>query len=212
MSSNFIKYKTVVVLLSLFSALNCFSQNETSQWKMQFGFGFNKPIDNLKQDDYFAKSVNFPSINLGINYMFKREIGAKLDFSYNRAGHADESLEFKINYSRVNVQLIYDFTYIMSFLPSQMAVLGHVGPGISFSKPLGNFSENKYTFPNVTGGLEVHYGIARTVSVFADFSYAMSLSGKEKYDPNIDGFSFNGDLIALTFGISVSLSGCYYCE
>jgi hypothetical protein len=212
MSSNFTKYKSVFLLFLLFGTLHTFSQNETSQWKMHLGFGFNNPLDDIKEDEFFAKNVNFPSINLGINYMFNREIGAKLDFSYNRVVHADESAEFKFNYARINAQLVYDFTYLMSFLPRQMAMLGHVGPGISFTKPLGNFIENKYTFLNAAGGLEIHYGIARTVSVFTDFSYVLNLSGKDKYDPEVDGFSFNGDLMALTFGISVSLSGCFYCE
>jgi hypothetical protein len=195
-----------------FISIGSFSQTETNQWKFQIGFGFNNPIDDVKEDDFYSEYVNFPTINMGVQYMFKPQLGAKIDLGYNRAVNGSGSPEFKFNYSRVNVQFVYDFTYIMHFLPQQMAVLGHIGPGVSFTKPLGVYAENKYTFLNVLAGLEVHYGIARTVSVFGDFSYAMGLSGKDKYDPEINGFSFNGDLMFFSVGISVSLSGCYYCE
>jgi len=212
MASNFVKYKNVFFLFVFFSTISCFAQTETNQWKFQIGFGFNNPIDNAKEDNFYTKYVNFPTINMGVQYMFKPQLGAKIDFGYNRAVSGEGSPEFKFNYSRVNAQFVYDFTYIMQFLPQPMAVLGHIGPGVSFTKPLGSYAENKYTFLNLLAGLEIHYGIARTVSVYGDFSYAMGLSGKEKYDPEIEGFSFNGDLMYVTIGISVSLSGCYYCE
>ncbi|NND52359.1 MAG: cell envelope biogenesis protein OmpA, partial [Flavobacteriaceae bacterium] len=57
-----------------------------------------------------------------------------------------------------------------------------------------------------------HFGVARTVSVFGDLSYALGLSGKDKYDPAVDGYSFNGDLLYAAIGVSVSLSGCYNCD
>ncbi|NND25545.1 MAG: cell envelope biogenesis protein OmpA [Flavobacteriaceae bacterium] len=212
MTSNFNKYKVVLIfVLCSFSFLS-FSQEETSTWKMQIGFGFNNPIDNIDDDNFFSKYLNFPTINLGVQYMFKKEYGAKFDFGFNRSVNGDGSPEYKLNYSRINAQFVYDLTHIMRFLPPQMAVITHIGPGISFTKPLGSYVENTYTFPQAMAGLEIHYGIARTVSVYGDFSYVMSLSNKEKYDPAMDGFSFNGDLIHFTIGVSVSLSGCYYCD
>lgn len=93
-----------------------------------------------------------------------------------------------------------------------MTIVGHVGPGVSFTKPLGSFSDNTYSFFNLLGGLEVHVGVAQTVSLYGDISYVMGLSNAQKYDPAVDGFSFNGDLLYVSVGVSVSLSGCYYCE
>ena len=144
--------------------------------------------------------------------MFTPEMGAKIDFGYNRSVNDKDSPDFKLNYSRINAQFVYDFKSMMTFLPSQMVVIGHIGPGYSFTKPLGSFSENKYSFLNAMAGLEFHYGVARSVSVYADLSYIMGLSGKDKYDPALDGFSFNGDLLTITVGVSVSLSGCYFCD
>jgi hypothetical protein len=78
-------------------------------------------------------------------------------------------------------------------------------------KPLGNYADNNLSFLNLMGGLEIHYGLSDTMSVFTDISYIYG-SGKD-FDPLTDGFgSFNGNLTTITFGVSFSLSGCYYCD
>lgn len=208
-----ITFQKPAFFLVFFSILNfsLLAQTETSEWKLQLGVGINNPIDDIENDGYYAKSANFPTINLGIQHMFHDHFGAKLDLGYNRANDADGSLPFKLNYTRINAQGVYDFTYLLPFIPIQMATLVHAGPGISFTKPLADLTENKYTFLNVLGGLEVHYGVSRSFSVFGDVGYALSLSGKDKYDPDVNGYAFNGNLFYVTFGVSVSLSGCRTC-
>ncbi|MBT8258425.1 MAG: porin family protein, partial [Bacteroidia bacterium] len=96
------------------------SQPETNQWKFQFALGVNSPIDNMESDGFEFKSINFPSINLGLQHMLTPEWGAKLDFSYTRSGHDDNSPEFKLNYTRINLQAVYDFNGAMNFLPRRM--------------------------------------------------------------------------------------------
>lgn len=192
-------------------AFQAVSQRATEQWKGQVSIGVNNPIENDQNGAYFSKYINFPTVNLGIQHMFSEQLGAKLDFGFNRSSNDDESPEFKLNYSRVNVQVVYNFSELLSFLPERISVIGHAGPGVTFTKPLGNFSENTYTYLNVLGGFEVHYALSETLSVYSDLGYALSLSGAEDYDVNVDGFSFNGDLIYLSFGVSFSLSGCQYC-
>ena len=186
-------------------------QSKTSEWKLQLAAGINNPIDDVENDGYYAKSVNFPTINFGLQYMYHDHFGAKLDLGFNRASEADGSLPFKLNYTRINAQGVYDFTYLLPFIPMRMATIVHAGPGISFTKPLGNLTENKYTFLNALGGLEIHYGISRSFSVYGDVGYALSLAGEDKFDPLVDGYAFNGNLFYVTFGVSVSLSGCRYC-
>lgn len=187
------------------------SQRATEQWKAQVSIGVNNPIENDQNGDYFSKYINFPTVNLGIQHMFSEQLGAKLDFGFNRSSNDEESPEFKLNYSRVNAQIVYNFSEILSFLPERISVVGHAGPGVTFTQPLGNFSENKYTYLNALGGFELHYALSETLSVYSDLGYALSLSVAEDYDVNVDGFSFNGDLIYLSFGVSFSLSGCQYC-
>lgn len=207
------KYKRLL-LSFVFSSIMFFSfaQRDTEKFRLQFAVGVNNPVDNGENDGYFSKSINVPTVNLGFTYMFKPNLGAKLDFGFNRSKSADESLEFKLNYTRVNAQIVYDFTDAIGFLPEPMSINAHAGPGISFTKPLANHSENKYTYMNVLIGMEVHYKISRKLSVFGDIGYVKGLSSKDKYDVDIDGYSFNGDLVYATVGLSVALSGCRYCN
>lgn len=200
-----------LLFLTLMTTSLSFAQRDVEKWKLQVALGINNPIDNGENDGYYSKYVNFPSINLGVQHMFSERWGAKLDFGYNRASNAENSLPFKLNYTRINAQVVYDFDNLLTFLPPKIGVVGHAGPGVSMTKPLANFANNTYTYLNALGGLEVHYRVSESVSVYVDGSYALSLSGKDKYVLATDGFSFNGDLVYVAFGVSISLSGCHYC-
>ena len=202
---------TLSILLIGLMTFSGFSQSETSTWKAQIAFGINSPSQNAFVSTFEAKPINFPTISLGIQRMFSRTLGAKLDFGYNRITHAKNSPEFKVNYSRVNAQVVYDPTNILTFLPRKFAVIAHAGPGYTFVKPLGDYVDNKTSFLNVMAGLEFHYGVTESVSAYLDTSYIYAFSSD--YKNNIDGFgTYNGNLLTVSIGISISLSGCYYCE
>ncbi len=214
MTSNFKTYKKVFLLhgFMLISFIG-FTQADTNKWKLQLAFGINYPNIDGFVSGFEAKPLNFPTINLGVQHMFTKTKGLKLDFGYNRFSSADNSIEFKTNYSRINAQFLYDGTMVFGFLPSQVGLIGHVGPGFSIVKPLGNYGDNKTSFLNVIAGVEIHYNVSGTFSVYTDISYIYSFSGNETYDPISEGFgTFNGNLFAVTIGVSVSLSGCYYCD
>jgi hypothetical protein len=214
MTSNFKKYKKVVLLLGLILILvKGHTQSETSKWKLQLAFGFNYPDVDGFVSGFEAKPINFPTINLGVQHMFTKTEGVKLDFGYYRFSNTNTSAEFKTNYSRINAQFVYDTTKFFGFLPTQIGLVGHAGTGISFIKPLGNFGENKTSFFNAIAGVEIHYNISETFSVFTDLSYVFSFARNETYNPISEGFgTFNRNLFAVTAGVSVSLSGCYYCD
>ena len=189
---------------------NLFAQRETNKWKAQLALGVNSPSQSGFVDSYQGKSLNFPTVNLGLQNMFKSKLGAKLDFNFNRISNDDSASEFKLNYSRVNAQLVFDPTNNLYFLPERMGVVLHAGPGYSFVKPLGNYGDNKLSFLNIMGGLEVHYGLTERMSLYADASYIMEMA--KDFEPLTEGYgSFNGNLLTLTFGITFSLSGCQYC-
>lgn len=210
----FNKLKQLVLILFLGSySLLGFAQSETSKWKVQIAFGFNYPDVDGFVTGFEAKPVNFPTINLGVQHMFKQNMGAKLDFGYNRFSNAENSSEFKTNYSRINAQFVYDPTNQLRFLPGPIGLVAHAGPGMSFIRPLGNYGDNKLSFFNGLAGMEIHYRISQTVSVFTDVSYIMSFSGDKVYDPISEGYgTFNNNLFNITLGLSVSLSGCQYCD
>lgn len=202
------KHKLLLVIV-LFTTVS-FAQKSTNKWKAQIALGVNSPSQSGFVVGFESKSVNFPTVNAGFQRMFKPQLGAKLDFGFNRFSNEDNSPEFKINYTRINAQLVYDPTESIGFLPQRIGLIAHAGPGYSFVKPLGDYSGNKVSFLNVMAGLEVHYALSEYMSLYTDVSYILGF-GKD-FDPVINGFgSFNGNLLTITFGITFSLSGCHYC-
>lgn len=203
------------VLAFLTSSLT-FGQLKVEKWKLQVALGVNNPIDN---DDpaFYSQYVNFPSINLGVQRMFYRNWGAKLDLGYNRSSNGGGSEPFKLNYTRINAQAVYDFKDVFTFLPDPIGIVGHAGPGVSITNPMVDTANSPYgnlnaTYLNMLAGVEVHYRLSKTLSVFVDGSYALALSSKNKSDVNSKGqFSFNGDLIYASIGVSISLDTCNYC-
>lgn len=201
--------KIWLVVTAFFYAVSGAAQGDTRTFKAQFALGVNSPSQDGFVSDFQSKSINFPSINLGLQYMFKPKWGAKLDFGYNRFSDSEDSPEFKVNYTRINAQLVYDASALTSF-SRRIGMFLHAGPGYSTIKPLGNFGENKTSYLNALTGLELHYGISDKLSLYLDGSYVFGFA--DNFNPISDGYgSFNGNLLTITIGASISLSGCYYC-
>ena len=201
--------KLILILVFASYSFLGLSQGDTKTVKAQFALGINSPSSNGFVEGFESNSVNFPTINLGIQYMFAPKMGAKLDLGYNRFSNTSNSAEFKTNYTRINGQFVYDLSGVLSFL-NRIGAFVHAGPGISIVKPLGNYGDNKTTYLNGMGGLEFHYGVSDKLSVFIDTSYILGFG--EEFNPQQSGFgSFNGNLLTVTIGASISLSGCYYC-
>ncbi len=186
---------------------------DTAQWKAFFALGVNSPSTDGFVPGANAKSVNFPTVNLGIQHMLKRQYGVKLDYGFNRIKSDNTSPEFKINYSRINAQFVFDPSEYIGFLPTRMRTVLHAGPGLAFVKPLGSLGDNKQTYLNLLGGFEIHYAINEKVSIFSDVAYLYGVTSLDKYDPVLSGLgAFNGSVFNLTFGLAVSLSGCQFCD
>lgn len=199
-------------LLALFlvSTLS-FSQEDTELWKVLFAVGINSPSQDGLIAPFEAKGTNFPTINLGLQHMFKPQLGARLDLGYNRFSNADNTPDFKINYTRINLQLVYDASRISSFLSPGLGMVLHAGPGYTIIKPLDIYRENKNSYLNAMAGIEFNYSISRTVSFFLDGSYIKGFA--KDFDPITKGSgSFNGDMLTVTIGASVSLISCRTCN
>jgi len=186
---------------------------DTAKWKALFAIGVNYPTtDGFVQGSY-AKSMNFPTVNLGIQHMLNRKYGVKLDYGFNRFKNAEGTPAFKINYSRVNAQFVYDPTQYLKFLPMRLRTVAHAGPGLAMVKPLGILRNNKQTYLNLNAGLEVHYAINEKVAIYTDIAYLYGVTSLDNYQPISSGYgAFNGSVFNLTFGLAVSLSGCQYCD
>ena len=92
-----------------------------------------------------------------------------------------------------------------------MSLVFHAGPGYTMIKPLDIYRDNTNSYLNAMAGVELHYGISRAVSLFVDGSYIMGFA--KDFDPVIEGAgSFNGNMLTVTVGASISLSGCRTCN
>ncbi|ULC60096.1 cell envelope biogenesis protein OmpA [Flaviramulus sp. BrNp1-15] len=212
MSSIFKIYKKlfITVIFTSYGVLS-FSQGDTSTVKAQFALGLNNPSRDGFVQGFEGQIYNFPTVNLGVQYMFTPKLGAKLDYGFSRISNQEYAQDFKLNYSRINLQVVYNATSIFSFLPQRMGTFIHAGPGFSILKPLGNFTQNETSYLNTMGGIEFHYGISDKLSLYLDASYILGF--EDDFIPISNGFgSFNGNLLTVTIGASISLSGCYYCE
>ncbi len=199
----------VVYIFCMLTSVSVFGQGDTSTLKAQIALGVNSPSSDGFVQNFEGKSLNFPTVNLGFQYMFLKNLGGKLDYGFSRISNTTNSPDFKLNYSRINLQLVYDISQTVSF-SNRMGTFLHAGPGYSFVKPLGNYTNNDVSFLNVMGGVEFHYGISDSLTLFLDTSYILGL-GKD-FNPVTSGFgAFNGNLLTVTFGASISLSGCYFC-
>ncbi|WP_282041611.1 cell envelope biogenesis protein OmpA [Winogradskyella flava] len=200
--------------LVVFMTFNSHAQfKDTSKWKALVALGFNSPSTNGFIEGAEAQTINFPTVNLGIQHMFKKEYGIKLDYGFNRFKINEVSPDVKINYSRINAQFVFDPTEYIGFLPVRLRTILHAGPGFSFVKPLGGLSNNKQSYLNLLGGLEVHYAIAEKVSVYVDTAFIYGLTSLDDYDPVLSGLgAFNGSVFNVTVGLAISLSGCQFCD
>lgn len=206
------EFKTIAICVCLLMVtFSGFSQENTSRWKVLFALGINSPDTKGFVPGYKAKPVNFPAITMGLQHMMGQDYGVKLDYSFNRFSADDNSEPFKTNYSRVNIQALYDLTSVFTFMPVETGMIIHSGVGMSFIKPLNDLKENKESYFNFIAGMEFHYRIKRTISLFVDGTLVF---GKKKDFENItEGFgAFRGNLLNISAGVAISLSGCYYCN
>lgn len=200
----------LLALVILFSITLGYSQGDKSTIKAQFALGVNNPSTSGFVDNFEGKTLNFPTVNLGIQYMLKPSFGAKLDYGFNRISNDKTVQDFKLNYSRINLQGVLDLSRTL-YISNRVGIFLHAGPGYTFVTPLGNFPENKISFFNAMAGLELHYGITDKLTLYFDTSYILGFA--EDFNPVSSGFgSFNGNLLTATIGVTISLSGCYYCE
>jgi hypothetical protein len=206
--------KFLILLLTVLSLSKVHGQwRQTMQWKAIISTGISYPFTDGFVKGSYAQPINFPTVNLGLQRMFTQYYGVRLDYGFNRFASDKESAEFKINYSRVNPQFVFNPTGYLKFLPNRLGVELHAGPGVSFSKPLRNISDRNQTYLNFLGGAEIHYYLTRRLSVFTDFSYIYGFTKLDDYNPPLSGLgAFNGSLINITVGLAISLSGCQYCD
>jgi len=202
-----------LIIITLFFANITTAQTLT----MDLGVGINNPSNHFASL-YEAKPVNGLTVDAGLRYMFYKKLGVKADVGFNRYGSSDQSIDFKANFTRVNLQLYYNiWDQLYNFqirLPERLGIFLHAGAGMSFIKPLSQpFTNNNTSNFNYMGGLAIHYGISDKVAVFVDASNIYNVGQKTTYEGTLLTDTEKTQLFNLTFGVTISInSSCYYCN
>lgn len=143
---NIKNYKQLFIsLIFAFVVIQSYCQSDTNKFRMKLAIGLKNLIENGENNRYYRQSLNFPTINIGFQYMFISALGRNFDIGFNRDQSADKSLEFKLNYTRLNLQMGYDLTMAINFLPEHLLIQAHAKPGLIILKPLANYYNNNYT-------------------------------------------------------------------
>lgn len=182
---------------------------------VNLGIGFNLPQDPFT-DGFSAKPVNFPTIELGAQYLFTKRLGARLDYGLNRFSNDSSSPEFKTNYSRVNLQGVYNASPLLRSINvhPRIGLYFHAGPGMTFLKPLApQFNGNNDSFLNAMAGMSFHYGLNEFMSGYMDVSYIRGFGGAVAFEGTPLAEKEANGMLTLTFGIQLALNtACYFCE
>lgn len=207
-----IRYAFLITFLSI--TLSSVAQTYP-KLAVNLDLGFNMPQDPFT-DGYSAKPVNFPTIQLGAQYLFTKQIGARLDYGFNRFSNDDNSPEFKTNYSRINGQIVYNASPFLRNINvhPRLGLYAHAGPGVTFLKPLApGFNQNKETYLNAMAGFAFHYGISEFMSAYMDVSYIRGFGTAVAFEGTPLASKEGSGLLTFTFGIQLALNtGCYFCE
>lgn len=211
MNTTSLKY--VPFIIAFFYVSLSFSQREAEKWKAQFSLGANSPSQSNFVEGFSAESINGPTLNIGIQHFFSKQIGFKLDYGLNRLSKLSDTAAFKINYSRLDTQLVVDLSPWIPSIKDKTKLIAHGGFGYSWSTPLADEVINKLSYPNGILGTEFHYYLTKLMSLYFDFSYIKGLTSNDLTKMNNGGLAaFNGDMINMTMGLTFSLSGCYNCN
>ncbi|WP_299778108.1 outer membrane beta-barrel protein [uncultured Formosa sp.] len=207
------KYITSLVIFICLISIHGFAQEEEDVLKFELSFGANQVSESGFAESFSGDEINLPTINVGAQYMFTETLGAKFDLGFNRIKSEGSSESFKINYTRLNLQGVYDYTNIFGSDIDKLKFQVHAGPGFTFVRPLSIAYNNNQNYFNAMVGTEILYALNRNSSVFFDVSYIHGFTKPDSYSPITSGQgAFNGSILTFTVGVSLSLSGCYYCN
>ena len=178
-----------LVLVGGLTSVNAQTETEKStetgynKWSIEVNGGVNKATGALT-DGYRTPAASPFSVDLGTRYMFNNKFGLKLDFGFINIESKDNSLPFKSQYTRANIQGVANFGRILNFeeFTKHFNILLHAGIGygqfrvsdIDKTDAVANF------IVGMTGQYKISKRIALNLDVtsITDFSQDRTFDGK----------------------------------
>lgn len=200
-----------IVLIALFLCLGIqVNAQEYNQWSIDFGAGVHRIVNPLSEG-YQSDLFGLGQANLGVRYMFNEKFGLRLGVGYNEFKERENSLPFRANYYRTNIEGVVNIGNLFKFSSwtQRFNLLFHSGVGYSNLKTITpvDTGSGEGIF-NIMLGFTPQYKLSNRISLFLDASTIIHDSQNSNYDgsqttSNSKGISTS--LFNTSIGVSISL-------
>lgn len=202
-----------LVLAGGLASVNAQTETEKStetgynKWSIEVNGGVNKAT-GLFTDGYFPATGAPFNVDFGARYMFNSKFGLKTDFGFYSFKSFRNSLPFKSEYRRVDIQGVLNLARIMNFeqFTKHFNILLHTGIGYGIVRG----SENPYNdrVANIIVGLGGQYKLSSKMALNFDITSITNFSQDRTFDgktqlPRRDGFA--GGIFSGTIGLTYYL-------
>lgn len=202
-----------LVLVGGLTSVNAQTETEKStessfnKWSVEVNGGVNKAT-RLFSDGYFPATGAPFNVDFGVRYMFNNKFGLKTDVGFYSFKSFRNSLPFKSEYRRVDIQGVLNLARVMDFdqFTKHFNILLHTGIGYGIVRG----SENPYNdqVANFIVGVGGQYKLSSKLALNLDVTSITNFSQDRTFDgktplPRRDGWS--GGIFSGTIGLTYYL-------
>lgn len=207
---------TLCLLFALGTIAAGAQETNYNQWSIELEGGIHKAATPFSPG-YYASTPSFWQGGLGVRYMFNEKFGAKLDFGYNSIESDDDSMPFKTEYYRANLQGVINLGSILGFREwcDYVNVLVHGGFGYSANKPTEPIEfDSADDMLNIMAGISPQLRLGKSIALTGD----LSILGHVRHNSPWDGAmpldqvvsdnqtrGLNGYMVNVSVGITLYL-------
>jgi len=186
-----------------------------NKWSIDAGIGLTKPYRNFSSG-YWSPTPGFLATEIGARYMMSETFGLKMDFGYNQFQEAEESMPFKTNSYRVDLQGVLNLGRIAKFetWTNKFGLLAHAGVGIGIlDYTLTGWSDDYVG--NVMGGLTAQIKLSDRVALNFDGTAITNVRQQGGFEGGAGnaydaGLYFNGT-VGLSFYLGKAKTHADWC-
>jgi OOP family OmpA-OmpF porin len=200
-----------IVLGALFLCLTIQgSAQEYNHWSLDFGAGVHRIVSPLSEG-YKSDLFGLGQANFGVRYMLNEKFGIRVGVGYNEFQESENSLPFRANYYRANIEGVVNIGNIFKFSSwtKRFNFLFHSGVGYSNLKTITPVDTgNGEDLFNIMIGFTPQYKLSNRISLFLDVSTIMHDSQDNTYNGaknNLNSEKISTSLFNTSIGVNISL-------
>lgn len=188
-----------------------------NKWALDIGVGFNKAQSDFAPG-YHMPTLDFPTADLGVRYMFNSKFGTRLSLGYQKfSGDSDTSLDFETDYFSATLEGVANLGNVLNFRTwtNHFGLLAHAGGGYGLmSFDAAGASDENDNMINWVVGLTPQLKLSNRISLFADASLVGNFLQNNTYDGTRGtrhaGTYGKGVILKGSVGLSIALGGNEY--